>query len=138
MMKFFKKKAESTDRLQQADQALNKGLSSMLIKGLVPKEHRQQMNAGLESAKQMQAASSGRAAITAMATVVSVQDTGKLVNFDPIVVLTLEVIENNGARYSHTMETLVSKMQIPRPGDVIGLGTHPAYPTSFIYMGLLD
>ncbi|WP_411343827.1 hypothetical protein ACE3MZ_19835 [Paenibacillus sp. WLX1005] len=138
MMKFFKKKADSNDRLQQADQALNKGLSGMLIKGLIPQEHRQHMNAGLEAAKQLQRASSGQVAITAMATVVSVTDTGKLVNFDPIVVLSLNVVENRGDRYSHTMETLVPKMQIPRPGDVIGLGTHPAHPSSFIYMGPLD
>lgn len=137
-MKFFKKKADSNDRLQQADQVLNKGLSGMLIKGLIPQEHRQHMNAGLEAAKQRQCASSGQVAITAMATVVSITDTGKLVNFDPIVVLSLNVVENRGDRYSHTMETLVPKMQIPRPGDVIGLGTHPAHPSSFIYMGPLD
>ncbi|GGJ30853.1 hypothetical protein [Paenibacillus hunanensis] len=138
MMKFFKKKSEPTDRLQQADAALNKGLSGMLIKGLVPKEQRQQMSDGLEAAKQMQAAASGSVAITAMGTIVSVKDTGKLVNFDPIVLLTMDVVENSGSRYSHTMETLVPKMQIPRPGDVIGLGTHPAHPSSFIYMGPLD
>ncbi|MNN99621.1 hypothetical protein D3C81_2193110 [compost metagenome] len=64
-------------------------------------------------------------------------DTGKLINFDPIVILTLDVRESSGAVYPKTLETLVSKLQIPRVGDQVGLGHHPANPAELIYMGLV-
>lgn len=75
--------------------------------------------------------------MAATAVVISVTDTGKLVNFDPIVVLVLDVTEVSGNRYQKTLETLVSKLQIPRPGDVVGLGSNPANPSELIYMGLV-
>ncbi|WP_225999132.1 hypothetical protein [Paenibacillus sp. BJ-4] len=34
----------------------------------------------------------------------------KIVNFDPIVVLVLDVTEASGSRYQKTLETLVSKL----------------------------
>lgn len=67
-----------------------------------------------------------------------VTDTGKLINFDPIVVLVLEVTETGGRTYQRTMETLVSKPQIPRAGDRVGLGQNPANPSELIYMGLMS
>ncbi|KAF4325777.1 hypothetical protein G195_000574 [Phytophthora kernoviae 00238/432] len=46
--------------------------------------------------------------------------------------------ETNGNQYQRTLETLVSKMQIPRVGDRVGLGQNPANPSELIYMGLLS
>ncbi|WP_258166241.1 hypothetical protein [Paenibacillus sp. PCH8] len=91
-----------------------------------------------EEAKQAQLATSGSLPLTATATVITITDTGKLINFDPIVVLVLEVTETNGTPYQRTLETLVSKMQIPRVGDRVGLGQNPANPSELIYMGLLS
>jgi hypothetical protein len=47
------------------------------------------------------------------------------------------VTEVNGNRYPKTLETLVSKLQNPRPGDTVGLGSNPVNPSELIYMGLV-
>ncbi|MDN4618881.1 hypothetical protein QCD85_12280 [Paenibacillus sp. PsM32] len=137
-MGFFKRNKKEQDHMEQADQAMNKGLSGLIMKSIVPKEQRDQINASLEMARQAQSSASGQIPITATAQVISVKDTGKLVNFDPIIILVLDVTENNGTRYQKTLETMVSKMHIPRPGDHIGLGIHPSSPANFIYMGIIS
>lgn len=137
MFNLFGKKKSKEEALEYADKKLNKGLSGMMMKGFVPKEHRDMMNQSLNQAKQAHMASTGAIPIAATATVLSITDTGKLVNFDPIVILALTVTESDGRSYQKTMETLVSKLQIPRPGDQIGLGQNPANPSELIYMGLL-
>lgn len=137
-MGLFGKKNKSDNALDQADQLMNKGLTGMLMKGFIPKEQRDRMNQSLASAKNAQLAEAGGLPITATGIVISVTDTGKLVNFDPIVILVLQVTEQEGTQYQKSMETLVSKMQIPRPGDRVGLGQHPANPAELIYMGLLS
>ncbi|TKH41749.1 hypothetical protein C1I60_20770 [Paenibacillus terrae] len=137
MMNFFGKKKKQKDALEQADQLMNTGLSGLFMKGFVPKEHREQINQSLNSARQSQMAANGGLAMAATAVVISVTDTGKLVNFDPIIVLVLDVTEANGNRYQKTLETLVSKLQIPRTGDTVGLGSNPANPSELIYMGLV-
>ncbi|MBP1991925.1 hypothetical protein [Paenibacillus eucommiae] len=134
----FGKKKKPQDALKQADNLMNKGLTGLLMKSTVSKEHRDRINQSLETAKQAQMASSGSVPLSATAIVVSVADTGKLINFDPIVVLVLDVIENDGSTYRKTLETLVSKIQIPRSGDRVGLGHNPANPSELMYMGLLS
>ncbi|URJ45047.1 hypothetical protein MF628_004816 [Paenibacillus polymyxa] len=137
MMNLFGKKKKQQDAIEQADQLMNKGLSGLFMKGLVPKKHREQINQSLNSARQAQTAANGGLGMAATAVVISVTDTGKLVNFDPIVVLVLDVTEVNGNRYPKTLETLVSKLQIPRPGDTVGLGSNPVNSSELIYMGLV-
>lgn len=137
MMNFFGKKKKQQDAIEQADQLMNKGFSGLFMKGLVPKEYREQINQSLNSARQAQTAANSSLSMSATAVVISVTDTGKLVNFDPIVVLVLDVTEVNGNRYPKTLETLVSKLQIPRPGDTVGLGSNPVNPSELIYMGLV-
>ncbi|GGH47713.1 hypothetical protein GCM10008014_11210 [Paenibacillus silvae] len=138
MMGWFTRENKQEDAIAKADRTINSGLTGLLMKGFVPKEHRDAINQSLDSAKQAQLAASGSLPLTATGTVLSVSDTGKLINFDPIVVLVLEVTETNGLTYQRTMETLVSKLQIPRTGDLVGLGQNPANPSELIYMGLLS
>ncbi|GAA1256959.1 hypothetical protein GCM10009665_54210 [Kitasatospora nipponensis] len=71
---------------------------------------------------------------TVPALVVSLSDTGKLINFDPVVNL---VVQPAGAPGAHlTLQTLVSKLQIPRPGDQVLLLADPASPGSYLYAGM--
>ncbi|WP_128103199.1 hypothetical protein [Paenibacillus sp. DCT19] len=135
-MGWFSKKNKQEDAIAKADNMMNKGLTGMMMKGLVPKAHREAINQSLDTAKQAQWAATGSLPLTATATVLKITDTGKLINFDPIVILVLDVTETNGKQYQRTLETLVSKMQIPRVGDQVGLGQNPANPTELIYMGL--
>lgn len=134
-MGWFGKKKNPQDALEKADKMMNKGLTGMMMKGFVPKEHRNAINQSLEQAKQAQMAATGALALTATAEVRTVQDTGKLINFDPVVILELDVTENDGSQYAKTLETLVSKLQIPRAGDIIGLAQHPANSSELVYMG---
>jgi hypothetical protein len=134
-MGWFGKKKSPQDALEKADQMMNKGLTGMMMKGFVPKEHRNAINQSLEQAKQAQMAATGALALTATAKVRTVRDTGKLINFDPVVILELDVTENDGSQYTKTLETLVSKLQIPRAGDIIGLAQHPANSSELVYMG---
>ncbi|MCV4231619.1 hypothetical protein OHJ21_10605 [Virgibacillus sp. LDC1] len=134
-MGWFGKKKSPQDALEKADKMMNKGLTGMMMKGFVPKEHRNAINQSLEQAKQAQLAATGALAITSTAKVRTVRDTGKLINFDPVVILELDVTENDGSQYTKTLETLVSKLQIPRAGDIIGLAQHPANSSELVYMG---
>ncbi|MGG3305831.1 hypothetical protein ABER23_00260 [Paenibacillus lautus] len=134
-MGWFGKKKNPQDALEKADKLMNKGLTGMMMKGFVPKEHRNAINQSLEQAKQAQMAATGALALTATAKVRTVRDTGKLINFDPVVILELDVTENDGSQYTKTLETLVSKLQIPRAGDIIGLAQHPANSSELVYMG---
>ncbi|KQY82614.1 MULTISPECIES: hypothetical protein [Paenibacillus] len=136
-MGWFSRKNKQEDAIAKADKVMNKGLTGMMMKGLVSKEHREAINQSIHSAKQAQLGASGSLPLTATAVVVAATDTGKLINFDPIVILVLDVTETNGTTYQRTLETLVSKMQIPRVGDRVGLGQNPANPSELIYMGLL-
>lgn len=136
-MGWFSKKNKQEDAIAKADRVMNKGLTGLMMKGFVPKQHREAINQSLDSAKHAQLAATGSLPLTATATVLTITDTGKLINFDPIVVLVLDVTETSGRQYQRTLETLVSKMQIPRVGDRIGLGQNPANPSELIYMGLL-
>lgn len=136
-MGWFSKKNKQEDAIAKADRVMNKGLTGLMMKGFVPKQHREAISQSLDSAKQAQLAATGSLPLTATATVLTITDTGKLINFDPIVVLVLDVTETSGRQYQRTLETLVSKMQIPRVGDRVGLGQNPANPSELIYMGLL-
>ncbi|MBZ3906134.1 hypothetical protein [Streptomyces griseiscabiei] len=69
---------------------------------------------------------------TTPATVVSIGDTGKLVNFDPVVDLVLQL---PGASEGITLQTIVSKLRIPRTGDRVLLIADPARPGAYLYAG---
>jgi len=137
-MGLFGKKKKPQDALEQADKIMNKGLTGLMMKGFVSKEHRELMSQSLDSAKQMQLAASGAIPLSATAVVLSLRDTGRLINFDPVVVMELDVTETSGSQYKKTLETLVSKLQIPRIGDRIGLGQNPGNPLEVVYLGLLQ
>ncbi|MCX4763975.1 hypothetical protein OG562_24035 [Streptomyces sp. NBC_01275] len=69
---------------------------------------------------------------TIPAAVVSISDTGKLVNFDPVVDL---VLQPTGAADRIALQTIVSKLRIPRAGDQVLLVADPARPGGFLYAG---
>ena len=71
-------------------------------------------------------------AATTPAVVVSITDTGRLVNFDPVVDL---VLQPAGTTDRITLQTLVSKLRIPRTGDQVLLIADPARPGGYLYAG---
>ncbi|WP_406091693.1 hypothetical protein [Streptomyces sp. NBC_01013] len=69
---------------------------------------------------------------TTPALVESISDTGRLVNFDPIVDLVLQPAGTTGRI---TLRTIVSKLRIPRAGDQVLLIADPARPGGYLYAG---
>ncbi|MFH8469242.1 hypothetical protein [Streptomyces sp. NPDC017991] len=70
---------------------------------------------------------------TTPAVVVSIGDTGRLVNFDPVVDL---VVQPSGpATGQFALRTVVSKLRIPRTGDQVLLIADPARPGGYLYAG---
>ncbi|WP_329263780.1 hypothetical protein OG223_48840 [Streptomyces sp. NBC_01478] len=84
-------------------------------------------NSGL-GAQQLLAAG----APTTTAVVVSIADTGQLVNHDPVVDL---VVQPTGSTEQIPLRTIVSKLRIPRTGDQVLLVADPAHPGGYLYAG---
>ncbi len=84
-------------------------------------------NSGL-GAQQLLAAG----APTTTAVVVSISDTGQLVNHDPVVDL---VVQPTGSTDRITLHAIVSKLRIPRAGDQVLLVADPAQPGDYLYAG---
>ncbi|MGW3290391.1 hypothetical protein ACWDR3_37730 [Streptomyces sp. NPDC001002] len=70
---------------------------------------------------------------TVPAVVVSIGDTGKMVNFDPVVNLVLQLTGVTADPI--TLQTIVSKLRIPRAGDQVLLIADPANPGRYLYAG---
>ncbi|WP_369240337.1 hypothetical protein AB5J56_39475 [Streptomyces sp. R21] len=70
---------------------------------------------------------------TVPAVVVSISDTGKMVNFDPVVDLVLQL--TGGTADPITLQTIVSKLRIPRVGDQVLLVADPANRGGYLYAG---
>lgn len=85
------------------------------------------MNAGIDAQRLL-----AMGVPTISAVVVSIRDTGKLVNFDPVVDLVLDL---SGSEERLTLQTIVSKLQIPRPGDRVLLVNDPQSPGAYLYAG---
>jgi hypothetical protein len=69
---------------------------------------------------------------TITAVVVSIGDTGQLVNHDPVVDL---VVQPAGRTDRIALQTVVSKLRIPRTGDQVLLVADPAHPGAYLYAG---
>ncbi|MFJ2884791.1 hypothetical protein ACIO53_02000 [Streptomyces sp. NPDC087305] len=69
---------------------------------------------------------------TITAVVVSIGDTGQLVNYDPVVDL---VVQPAGRTDRIALQTVVSKLRIPRTGDQVLLVADPAHPGAYLYAG---
>ena len=71
--------------------------------------------------------------IDGSAEVISIEDTGKMINFNPVVKLTLKVTPSVGMPAFQTVgETAVSKIAIPRRGDTVKIKYSPVDPSQFV------
>ena len=82
--------------LNDAEKKLNKGFTGFAAKAFLGKDYVDQMNQGLAMGHeaidmQKSAQNLSMAGIPATAKVISIQDTGELINFDPVVILQLDV-----------------------------------------------
>jgi hypothetical protein len=117
--------------LENADKTLNKGVSGFLTKTFMGKDFTDKMNAGLAQANNAvnMADSSNQLAMTgvpATAEVKTIADTGTLINYNPVVKMNLHVVPQFGVPFDTSVETMVSKIAIPRVGDKINIKYNPA------------
>jgi len=140
--KFVKKQMDKSpdEALQDGRKSLNKGISGAFTKAVMGQEFVDRMNTVMDkgqAAMDMQK-SGNMLAMTGMdatAEVVDIQDTGALINMNPVVKLTLKVTPAMGMPAFETMgETTVSKIAIPRKGDTIKIKYNVADPKQFVVM----
>jgi hypothetical protein len=135
----FGKKVEKDPQkaLDNARGSLNNGLVGGLTKAFMGTDFVDKMNSTMDQGQSaIDSVAQGQwlaqAGLDATADVLSIADTGKLINFNPVVMLALNVQPAMGAGFQTAGETLVSKIAIPRVGDKIKIKYNPAAPTQFV------
>jgi hypothetical protein len=123
--------------LENAEKSLNTGLTGALTKGFMGKDFVNQMNQSIDVGKSainnMQMAQMlAQSGMDGTAEVLSIEDTGALVNFNPVVKLTLKVTPLYGGEFDTSGQSMVSKIAIPRVGDKIKIKYNPADSTQFV------
>jgi hypothetical protein len=121
--------------IEQADETLNKGVMGKMSKMFMGKEAHSQMNEALEQAKKFSGQSNlYTTGLPAKATVVKIEDTGMLVNYNPVVRMQLKVQPDYGIGFETTAETAVSKIAVPRVGDTISIKYDPANVSNIVVL----
>ncbi|MFZ1041415.1 MAG: hypothetical protein WAN58_08900 [Anaerolineales bacterium] len=120
--------------LDNAKKTMNSGLTGGLTRAFMGKDFVDDMNNAMnkgQAALDMQKSGQwiAQAGMDATAEVLSIQDTGSLINMNPVVILKLKVQPAMGAGFETTAQTMVSKIAIPRVGDTIKIKYNPADPT---------
>lgn len=135
---FGKKKIEEMQKdpkkaIEEADKKLNKGFTGFMTKSFMGKGFVEKMNEGLDTAKQaMDYGNIAQTGQAATAEVLSIEDTGKMVNFNPVVKLGLNVQPQYGIAFKNVAEVMVSKIAVPRVGDKLNIKYNPADPTQIV------
>ena len=119
--------------LEKADRTLNKGAMGFMTKTFMGKEFTEKMNEGLNVAKKaMDMSNLTLTGLPGVAIVQSISDTGKMVNFNPIVTLALKVRPMYGTEFEVSGNAMVSKIAVPRLGERINIKYNAADPNDFI------
>ncbi|MDP4332011.1 hypothetical protein Q7F20_01385 [Curtobacterium sp. A7_M15] len=126
---------QATDAMRQAENiAKGRGLTGRIAKTMMGAENASRLQDAITAAQTSHTAADLAASggTQVPATVMSVVDTGQMVNFDPIVVITATVPDGSTVQ----VQTLVSKLQIPRAGDSVLLVARPTQPGAYGYLGV--
>jgi hypothetical protein len=129
MDKKMKEARENPEKaLDEADKTLNKGVTGFMTKAFMGKGFTDDMNQALAAGRgavdmQKSAAELYQNGHPATAVVVSIQDTGQMINYNPVVVMQLKVQpqEQFEQPFDTTVQTMVSKIAVPRVGDTINI-----------------
>jgi len=138
MLGFGKKKTDDPkEALDKADKTINKGLTGFMTKTFMGKDFVDKANAGLDMAKQYsdydgKHAQLMQTGLSGTAEVLTIADTGALVNYNPVVKMRLKVQPQYGVEFETEVQTAVSKIAIPRIGDKLNIKYNPANITELI------
>jgi hypothetical protein len=132
--KFEEARKDPNKALDQADKTINSGVTGFLTKTFMGKDFVDQTNQSLNTAKNAMGGNTNLSmtGVPATADVISIEDTGKLINYDPIVRLKLAVQPSYGNPFETSAEVLVSKIAIPRAGDKINIKYNPVNNTEIM------
>jgi hypothetical protein len=131
MFGFGKKEDDPKKALENADKAINKGLTGFMTKTFMGKDFVDKANAGLDMAKQYtdydgKHAQLMQTGLGGTAEVLTIADTGALINYNPVVKMKLKVLPQYGPEFETEVETAVSKIAVPRVGDKLNVKYNPA------------
>lgn len=120
--------------LDYADKKINKGVTGFVTKAFMGKDFVNDMNKAMDAGRdaiEMQKAyqNPDMNGLPATAEVVSIQDTGELINYNPVVIMQLKVTPQFEPPFETTVRTIVSKIAVPRVGDTINIKYAPADKT---------
>ena len=140
--KFVKKQMDKNpeEALNDGRKTINSGITGGLTKAFMGQEFVDKMNSAMDqgqAAIDMQKGGNMLAmtGLEASAEVVAIEDTGTLINMNPVVKLTLKVTPPLGLpAFETTGQTVVSKIAIPRKGDTIKIKYNLANPSEFVVM----
>jgi hypothetical protein len=140
MFNFGKKKEDETpqEALDHAKKTMNSGLTGGLTKAFMGKGFVDKMNNAMDKGQEaINMQNSGQwllqSGLEGSAQVISIEDTGKLINFNPVVKLSLKVTPAMGMPAFDTVgETVVSKIAIPRKGETVKIKYSPMDPSQFV------
>lgn len=123
--------------LDQTDKVLNTGVTGFLTKTFLGKDFVDGQNEALalgKSAINLQKSQQNlqQNGLPATAEVVTIQDTGQLINFNPVVIMQLKVQPQFEAPFEATVQTMVSKIAVPKVGDTISIKYNPADRTQVV------
>ncbi|MDQ6986028.1 MAG: hypothetical protein Q9M91_03640 [Candidatus Dojkabacteria bacterium] len=121
-----KKSNDPQEAVNNASKTINSGLLGGLTKAFMGNDFVNKANAGLGVAQNAINDTQKRAVLmetglNGKAVVLSIEDTGALVNFNPVVKLSLKVTADDSSEFEATLETMVSKIAIPRVGDEVNV-----------------
>jgi len=140
--KFVKKNMDKDpeEALNDGRKAINKGLTGGLTKAFMGQEFVDKMNSAMDqgqAAIDMQKSGQmlAMSGLEASAEVMGIEDTGAMINMNPVVKLTLKVSPSMGMPGFETSgQTAVSKIAIPRKGDTIKIKYNPGNSSDFVVM----
>lgn len=123
--------------IENADKAINSGVSGFLTKTFMGKDFVDKTNQSLNMAKQYTGMDGKRnilmqSGMAGTAEVLSIADTGTLINYDPVVKMKLRVQPAFGVSFDTEVETIVSKIAIPRQGDKVNIKYNPGNTSELI------
>jgi len=119
--------------LNNTEKTLNRGIIRWITKLFIPKQRHSQTNNMFNTASKYSNGANNIAetGLSAKATVISVQDTGMLVNYYPVVKFALKVRPMYGAGFDTKGECVVSKIAVPKVGDEINIKYNPSNQSEF-------
>ncbi|WP_133645572.1 hypothetical protein [Paraburkholderia flava] len=120
------KKAETdpVGAMEDHKKTLNSGLTGLMTKTFMGKGFVDRMNGVMDMGQNALATQQARlkllqTGLDGTADIHSVQDTGATVNESPVVVIQMTVTPANGEPYDVNIQTMVSRIAVPRVGDKV-------------------